>query len=271
MPVLGPGAVFVDVDQPLKPDFPDAGGHAAGFHRITIGDRVFPFDPGIAADAFFGDPRFPSEHGFLVRAAFDAFAVAAATLLIDQDDPVFRPLVDGTPGADDMPTELLISTTADGAETPTTRMTFTPTTNIIITADLNPEADGTRDLGTQTTAQWANVWSDLINGADYGYENGWRSLEADTYDGYGPGIAFDFGSHFENGKALGITRVKVGAEEKVIGYADGKPVTETVDVFDRQRVTDVAQVPKFALTEDFVEFHGRRFTLAQLDALLALV
>jgi len=36
--------------------------------------------------------------------------------------------------------------------------------NWAVTGNITPEADGTRDLGTQTTYQWANIWTDLING-----------------------------------------------------------------------------------------------------------
>ena len=112
-----------------------------------------------------------------------------------------------------------------------------------------PTADAGLDLGIQTTNQYANVWSDLINGADYGYDNGWRTLEADTYVGYGPGVAFDFGSHFENGKALSIKRTASG----------------------RERVYDVRKRPVFAVTDDFLEYKGRRITPETLDRVLGLV
>jgi hypothetical protein len=72
--------------------------------------------------------------------------------------------------------------------------------------DMTFAADGTSDIGS-TGVRAANVWSDLINGADYGYDNGWRTLESDTYKGYGKGIAFDFGDHFKEGEALGVTHV----------------------------------------------------------------
>lgn len=108
--------------------------------------------------------------------------------------------------------------------------------NVVITGDFNPEADGTRDLGTQTTAQWANVWSDLINGADYSYLNKWRTLELEKYKGYPVGWAIG-NKHFKDGE---ITKT-----------VKGKPV--------------------FAIADDFIEFKGRRITEKMLDKLLVIL
>lgn len=110
--------------------------------------------------------------------------------------------------------------------------------SITVTGDVNPEADGTRDLGTQSTGQWANVWSDLINGADYSYLNGWRTLEADKYDGYPVGWA-------------------IGAE----GFKDGV-VTEKMPK---------GLKPLFAITEDFIEYKGRQITPEMLDKVIASI
>ncbi len=109
---------------------------------------------------------------------------------------------------------------------------------ILVTGDINPEADGTRDLGVQTTAQWANVWSDLINGADYSYLNGWRTLEADKYLGYPAGFA-------------------IGTE----GFKDGQ-VTAAMPGNLK---------PLFVVAEDFIEFKGRRLTTKIMDKLIALM
>jgi hypothetical protein len=110
--------------------------------------------------------------------------------------------------------------------------------NVVITGNANPEADGTRDLGTQTTAQWANVWSDLINGADYSYLNSWRTLEAEKYHDYPRGIAI--------GNA---------------GFTDGV-VTE--------KMPDNTK-PVFAVTEDFIEFAGHRIDAHQWQKLAKLL
>ncbi|MCP4493204.1 MAG: hypothetical protein GY820_38770 [Gammaproteobacteria bacterium] len=61
-----------------------------------------------------------------------------------------------------------------------------------------PNADGTLDLGIETTAQWANVWADLVNGSDYAFLNDYRLLEAEKYKGYPSGIAIG-NSHFTDG------------------------------------------------------------------------
>ena len=109
---------------------------------------------------------------------------------------------------------------------------------VVVTGDINPEADGTRDLGTQTTAQWANVWSDLINGADYSLLNGWRILESDKYEGYPQGIAIG-----RDGFQAGI-------------------VTERMDKNVR---------PVLVVTEEFIEYKGRRITPEMLDWFMAMV
>lgn len=99
-----------------------------------------------------------------------------------------------------------------------------------------PDADGTLDLGVQTTAQWANVWSDLINGADYAFLNSFRILESEKYKGYPEGIA-------------------IGN----VGFIDGV-------------VTEKAEgSPIFVITEDFIEYKGVRFTKQQLEKLKELV
>lgn len=95
-----------------------------------------------------------------------------------------------------------------------------------------PEADGTRDLGVETTAQWANVWSDLINGSDFAYENNWRTMEAEKFSGYLKGIAF--------------TSPRVNPPRgKLIDEMEGEPT--------------------FVVTEDWIEFKGRRITPEMID------
>ena len=101
------------------------------------------------------------------------------------------------------------------------------TDGITASGDINPEADGTRDLGTQTTAQWANVWADLLNGSDYSYLNDWRMLESEKYEGYPEGIAF------------GNT-----------GFVDGE-ITEVMPKDSK---------PVFVVTEEFIEYDGARLT-----------
>src|SRR5262249_55928878 len=70
--------------------------HAARLARDTVGPEGFipAFDARVAADALLaGSGRSPVE-SLLVRAALDALAIAAATLLVDQDDAILGPLVD---------------------------------------------------------------------------------------------------------------------------------------------------------------------------------
>lgn len=136
-----------------------------------------------------------------------------------------------------------------------------------ISADFIFNADGVSDIG-KTAVRAANVWSDLINGADYGFENGWRAIESDTYGGYGPGIAFDFGPHFEEGKAFATKKIDNG-RVKIEQDENGDDIA--VKTLDRERVTGVPQTPHFAVTEDFIEFKGKRITAKILDQLIALL
>jgi hypothetical protein len=83
-------------------------------------------------------------------------------------------LVDGTPGANDMPGRLVFSTTADGASSPTERMRITSTGAVLIgmTSDaylaadsgIQLNANGTARFGTDGTSA-ANVLS-FVNGTN---------------------------------------------------------------------------------------------------------
>ncbi len=94
LPILGPGAVLVELDQPLQPDLADAGRHAAGLHRHAARLGIGALDPRVAGDALLRHPRVAAVHGLLVGAGLHALAVAAALLLVDQHDAVLGPLVD---------------------------------------------------------------------------------------------------------------------------------------------------------------------------------
>ncbi len=137
--------------------------------------------------------------------------------------------------------------------------------------DIIFDTDGTSDIG-KTGERAANVWADLINGADYGYDNGWRMLEAETYEGYGPGIAIDHGDYFVPGEALAVKHVNNGRTKLVEVGVDntGQPIFEERIALDRTRITNVQQVPVFAITDEFIEFHGIRITLDDWIALAAL-
>src|SRR5512135_3698594 len=98
-PIFGPETVLPDAHQALHPDLADAGGHTARFHRLAPGQGVFAFDPRITRDALLADARRASVHRLLERALFHALLVPAASVLVDQHDAVFRPLVDRLPRA----------------------------------------------------------------------------------------------------------------------------------------------------------------------------
>jgi len=113
-------------------------------------------------------------------------------------------------------------------------------TGLVVTGNINPEADGTRDLGTQTTAQWANVWADSINGADFAMANKWRMVESELYPDYPRGWAIGHNPQWRDGVALFANRHMIG---------EGKPV--------------------FAVTDEFLEYRGRRITPEMLDRIIA--
>jgi len=109
---------------------------------------------------------------------------------------------------------------------------------ITVYKNIVPNDDGTLDIGVQTTGQFANVWADAINGADYTYLNGWRTLESDKYDGYPKGIAIA-NTCFESGK-----------------------------VWDK---APEGCKPMFVITEDFIEYKGIRLTADKLEKLIGLI
>src|ERR1700730_16493725 len=61
---------------------------------MPLAHRVPAFEPRVAGDAFLGRAGIAVVHRLLVGTRLDAFPVAAAALLIDQDDSVLLALVD---------------------------------------------------------------------------------------------------------------------------------------------------------------------------------
>jgi hypothetical protein len=108
--------------------------------------------------------------------------------------------------------------------------------------DLIPLTDGGADLGTQTNFQWANVWADLVNGAEITMANKWRMLESELYPRYPVGWAVGYDSRWEDGVSLWKNPDLVAE--------DARPV--------------------FAVTDEWIEFKGRRITPEMLDLVIAL-
>lgn len=92
--IFRPETVLTDAHQTLHTDLSDAGSHTARFHRLATGQRVLPFDTRIARDALFRHACGATIHRLLERALLHALLVPAATILVDQHNAVFRPLVD---------------------------------------------------------------------------------------------------------------------------------------------------------------------------------
>lgn len=106
------------------------------------------------------------------------------------------------------------------------RMTITEATGAV-----TPGADNAQSLGT-AALRWSDVRATLINGADYGMDNGWKMTEADKYSGYPKGWATGH---------QGMSLDRVGPKDP-----------------GRDR-------PAFAVTDDFIEYQGRRITAAMID------
>src|SRR5215472_7036580 len=94
-PIFGPQPVVADAHQALHADLPHTGRHTARFHRLAPRQGVFAFNARITRDALLADARRAAVHRLLKRALFHALLVPAATVLVDQYDAVFGPLVDG--------------------------------------------------------------------------------------------------------------------------------------------------------------------------------
>src|SRR5512139_1264061 len=97
-PIFSPQAILPDPHEALHADLADARRHTARFHRLAARERILAFDPGITGDTLLADPGRPPIHGFLIRTLLDTFLIPPAPVLVDQDDAVFRPLVNGLPG-----------------------------------------------------------------------------------------------------------------------------------------------------------------------------
>lgn len=73
-----------------------------------------------------------------------------------------------------------------------TNITLTPSTVTVSAGNLRADTDSSRDCGT-SGIRWANGWFDLVNGADYCMDNGYRITEADkVYEGADPKSAILF-------------------------------------------------------------------------------
>jgi len=114
-------------------------------------------------------------------------------------------------------------------------------TNLIANYVAPQGGDSTGAIGL-TGTRWADVWADLYNGADYSMANGWRILESELYHGYPVGFAIGYNELWEEGKSIWKHPEKIG---------NIKPI--------------------FAVTNDFIEYHGYRITPEILNKLLKLL
>lgn len=112
--------------------------------------------------------------------------------------------------------------------------------------DITPHSDGAQNLGT-TALTWADMNSVLINGADIRLENKWTMLELEDFIDYDSGWALTNNIDWRTAEIVGGSKPGEGA-----------------------RVFPEGEKPIFAVTENFIEYQGRRITQEGLDELLAL-
>src|SRR5207245_3558438 len=92
-PVLRPQAVLANAIQALHPDLAHARRHAPRLHRLAPRQGVFAFHARIARNALLAHSGRAPVHRLLVRTLLHALLVPPAPVLVDQHDPVLRPLV----------------------------------------------------------------------------------------------------------------------------------------------------------------------------------
>jgi hypothetical protein len=108
---------------------------------------------------------------------------------------------------------------------------------------IRPMSDNVCSLGIVAN-RWSDVRSVLINGADYFMANEWRMVESEVYKGYPQGWAIGYSERWPK-------QVSLWEERKKGFFVDEKPV--------------------FAVTEEFIEYKGRRITPAMLDKILGMI
>uniref|UniRef100_A0A6M3JR29 Uncharacterized protein n=1 Tax=viral metagenome TaxID=1070528 RepID=A0A6M3JR29_9ZZZZ len=113
--------------------------------------------------------------------------------------------------------------------------------------DITPTADGAGNCGTAALT-WADMHTVLFNGADINLDNDWTMLEAEDFPGYPGGWALTHRQPWR--KADVLSNVIPGTGSRL--FPEGEK-------------------PVFAVTEDFIEYKGRRLTPEILDRLLYLV
>ncbi len=113
--------------------------------------------------------------------------------------------------------------------------------------DITPNGDGDGSCGTAALT-WGDVHTVLFNGADINLDNDWTMLEAEDFPGYPGGWALTHRQSWRKAEAL--SKVAPGTGTRLFPKG-AKPV--------------------FAVTDDFIEYKGRRLTPEILDRILSLV
>ncbi len=117
---------------------------------------------------------------------------------------------------------------------------------VTVGADITPDTDGAGNCGT-VALTWADVNSVLINGADINLDNDWSMVEAEDFRGYPAGWALTHRQDWRTADTL--HKVAPGTGSRLFPAGD-KPV--------------------FVVTDEFLEYKGRRITPETMDKLLAL-
>src|SRR3989338_3576452 len=97
LPINRPLSALLHFDQTLQPNLSNARRHTTGFHGVAMALGVFSFNTRKTTNTLFADPRGGPVHRFFIRTGFHTFPVPTASLLIDENDAVFRPFVNSVP------------------------------------------------------------------------------------------------------------------------------------------------------------------------------
>jgi len=120
------------------------------------------------------------------------------------------------------------------------------TDDVVFYGNVTPSADGGGQCGTAALT-WGDVNTVLLNGADINLDNDWSMLEAEDFPGYPGGWALAHRQPWRKAKVLSGVAAGTGP-----------------------RLFPKGERPVFVVTDDFIEYKGRRITPEMLDRLIAV-
>ncbi|QDP61164.1 MAG: hypothetical protein Unbinned3325contig1000_49 [Prokaryotic dsDNA virus sp.] len=161
--------------------------------------------------------------------------------------------VNGTPGASDLPTELVFGTTADGGTTPTERMSISSAGNVTMSGTLTVNGDLAKVSGSHPALQLED--SDDSNFGEIGYSDGVLSFTTNGGDEAGASDTMVFYNHgstqrmkllsngsLQIGTASNTTDVPLMVNNKILIHQDSGGAGDSELTFDRRHDGAVARI-----------------------------